>query len=98
MLDVLTQEPPTEDEVRLASFKKKDLKARSLIIQCTADNILDLVKSKTTAKGILDTLSGIYKKQGIAMQVQLQSMLRSMKYIGTSSLNDFLVEYERTVQ
>lgn len=33
------------DPTKFAKFKKKDTKARNIIVQCIADNILDMIKS-----------------------------------------------------
>lgn len=96
VLEVVNMEPPTDPNT-LLDFKKNDLKARNIIVQCLADNVLELVKNKTTAKEIMDTLAGTYKKQGLARQVQLQSKLRNMKYSGMESLNDFIINFETTV-
>ncbi|KAK9730540.1 hypothetical protein QE152_g14417 [Popillia japonica] len=66
-------------------------------MQCMSDNILELIKTKTTAKSIIDTLKGIYSKKGISIQVQLQRKLRSLRFIEGTSLNIFLREFQQTI-
>ncbi|KAK9675180.1 hypothetical protein QE152_g40582 [Popillia japonica] len=51
----------------------------------------------TTAKGIIDTLEGIYSKKGISTQVQLQRKLRSLRFVEGTSLNIFLTEFQQTI-
>lgn len=96
VLNVLTEEPPTEAE-KLVAWKKSDLKARNIIVQCISDNIIEMIRNKTSAKEIMDTLSGTYARSGVASQVQLQRRLRNMKYHAGDSLNAYIIEFERTV-
>lgn len=42
-------------------IKRKNLKARSIIVHYLADNVLEVVKNKT-AKKIMEALAGTYKK------------------------------------
>lgn len=95
VLEVLEQDAPT-DQAQLASFKKKDVKARNLIVLSLADNVLEIVKSKKTDKEMLTELKGTYELKWIANQVNLQRKMRTMKFI-SGKLNEFLLEFEKTV-
>lgn len=98
VLETISTDPPDENEVAaLATFKKNDVKARNLIINCLADNVLEMVKGKNTAKEIIEVLKGTYLQSGVAYQVQLQRKLRNLKFNGKNSLNDFIVDFEKTV-
>lgn len=79
-----------------AEFKRKDAKARNTIVQWLADNVLEVVKNKKTAKEMYETLRNTYIKKGLSIQVELQRKLRNMKFDGTH-LSDFIMEFERTV-
>lgn len=96
VLDVLSSDPPV-DEAQRANFKKSDVKARNIIVQCLDDSILEMVKDKTTAKEMINTLKATYEKTGISTQISLQRKLRSMKFNGKTSLQDYLVEYEKLI-
>lgn len=96
VIDVVSMQPP-QDPVKLAEFRKNDVKARNIIVQCLADNMLETIKDKKTAKEIMDTLKGTYLKKGIANQVQLQQKLRNLRHSDKNSLNTFLTEFEQTV-
>lgn len=96
VLSVLSEDPPTSS-AELVSWRKNDLRARNLIVQCLGDNILEMIKNKSTAKEIMNTLSQTYKKSGVASQVQLQRKLRNMKFTSKESLNSYIVEFEKTV-
>lgn len=99
VLEMLTENPPSstatpEDQEK---FRKADVNARTVIVCCLSDNVLEMVKGKQTAKEIMDEIKGTYEKQGIANLVQLQRKLRNLKYNGKSSLNEFIIEFEKTV-
>lgn len=96
VLEVLNKSPPT-NEGELREFEKDDVKARNIIVQCLADNVLEMIKDKKTAKEIMQELRGTYTKVGIAMQVQLQRKLRTLQYNGKGSLNEFIINFEKTV-
>lgn len=99
VLDMLTENPPdsTATQEEKEKFRKADVKARNLIVWCLSDNVLEMVKGKQTAKEIMHEIKGTYQKQGIANLVQLQKKLRNLKYNGKSSLNEFIIEFEKTV-
>lgn len=96
VLQVLTEVAPTESN-QLDTWKKKDLKARNIIVQCISDGIIEMIRDKTTAKDIMDTLRNTYVKTGVASQVQLQRKLRNMKYEAKDSLSEYITDFERTV-
>lgn len=96
VLETLTENPP-EEAVALMAFKKRDVKARTIIVSCLADNILEMIKDLSSAKEIMATLKGTYVRTGISTQVQLQRKLRSLKFSEGSSLNVFLTEFEQII-
>lgn len=96
VLSVLTEAPPTDQDA-LQNFRKADVKARNIIVQCLDDSILEMVKDKETAKDMMDTLRVTYEKTGISSQIILQKKLRSLKYNGRGSLLEYIVEFEKTV-
>lgn len=96
VLGTLTQNPPAEAEA-LTAFKKKDVKARTIIVSCLADNTLEMIKDSPSAKEIMAKLKATYTRTGISTQVQLQRKLRSLKFSEGSSLNVFLTEFEQTI-
>lgn len=96
VLEMLSKDLPS-DTVALETFKKNDIKARCIITQCLADNVLETVKSKKTAKEIMESLKVTYSKTGLATQVQLQRKMRTMKYTGACPLSNFILEYEQII-
>lgn len=80
-----------------ANWLQNDVKARNIVVQCLADNMLEVIKEKKTAKEVMTALSNTYTKKGISSQVMLQKKLRSMKFTGDTALNVFLTEFEQTI-
>lgn len=81
----------------LETFQKHDVKARNIIVQCLADNVLETIKEKETARQMIETLKNTYQKTRIATQIQLQRKLRTLKFNGKVALNDYLIEFEKTI-
>lgn len=94
-LEVLEQSLPT-DAIQLAQFKKTDAKARNTIVQWLADEVLEMVKEKETAKEMFETLKLTYTRRGLSMQVDLQRKLRNMKF-SEGNLTNFLLEFDKVV-
>ncbi|XP_018576286.2 uncharacterized protein LOC108914856 [Anoplophora glabripennis] len=98
VLYVLTEEQREQTNTsEVAKWKKADVKARTIIIQCLSDNILESVKTKLSAAEIMKSLEHTYAKKGISTQVMLQKKLRGLKYIEGTPLRTFLTEFDNTV-
>jgi len=95
VLSVLDQEPPS-DEALLKAYTQEDVKARNIIVQSLADNILPMVKDKRSAKLIMDTLATTYEKKGMKSLVTAQKTWRKMEYKNDRPLQDFLQDFEST--
>ncbi|CAF4936018.1 unnamed protein product [Pieris macdunnoughi] len=93
VLYVITENPPA-DAKELKTFKTADVKARSILIGCMSDNILILIKDKTSAKEIVDPLSKTYEKTGMKSVVMAQKSWRKMEYKLEKPLQEFLQEFE----
>lgn len=69
-MKVLEQDTPI-NETQLATFTKKDVRAKNLIVHYLADNVLEIVKNTKTVKEMIMELKGTYE-QKVANQVNLQ--------------------------
>ncbi|KAJ8869785.1 hypothetical protein PR048_028793 [Dryococelus australis] len=69
--EVLVKKPP-EKEKELKEYKMIDIKARNIITQCLADNVLESRMNKTIAKELMDTFDSTYIKKRINRQDDLQ--------------------------
>lgn len=71
--NVITEDPPSSTQVdELEKYRTNDVKACRVIIQCVADNILETLKTKTSAIEIIASLKNTYANKVIANQVILQ--------------------------
>ncbi|KAK4880398.1 hypothetical protein RN001_008544 [Aquatica leii] len=68
VLKVILKNPPRGTTERSA-FKQQDVKSISIIVQWLSDNTLEMVKTKTTAKNVMNVLGTTYKKKGISVHV-----------------------------
>lgn len=93
----VTKSLPPADADKLEKFKKDDVKARMLIIQCVADNILEMLKTKKTAKEIMESLRNTYVRTGISNQIILQKKFRELKFDRSGMLATFFTEFDQTV-
>lgn len=73
-----------------ATFSKNDNKAKSLIIQCVADSILECLRDKTTAYYMWKTLEEKFEKKGLPGQLYLKKKLLQMKLKEGESLQKFI--------
>ncbi|CAB0017700.1 unnamed protein product, partial [Nesidiocoris tenuis] len=97
VLSVISESSPSGTGKQIEAWHDRDSKAKDLIVQCLADNVLEIVKSKSTAKSMIETLSAIYEQKGLLSRVQIQKKLRNMTFTGRSQLNDFLIEFDKLV-
>lgn len=97
VLEVLTTPMPASSDPEHGTWKKNNTKAKMVIVQSLADNMLDSVKQKTDAKEMMDTLASTYTKKGISNQVMLQKKLRSLKYTEGTQLHSFFTEFNNTL-
>ncbi|XP_063230709.1 copia protein isoform X1 [Bacillus rossius redtenbacheri] len=93
VLHMLTTEPPTV-EADLKRFKQEDVKARNLLVQGLADNMLPMIMNKITAKEIVDTLATTYEKRGMKSMVTAQKAWRKLEYKKEKPLQEFLQQFE----
>lgn len=86
-----------DTEEKKKDFKTKDIKARSLIVQCVSDRQLELIKNKDSAYDMWKTLGNTYEKKGLPGQLYLRRKLNSMKLSEGENLDEFLVKFDEIV-
>ncbi|KAF6213324.1 hypothetical protein GE061_011043 [Apolygus lucorum] len=100
VLEVCKWDKPTDenDKAAIVKFIQDDAKAKDLISQCVHDDLIGLIRNEPTSKSILAVLESTYVKKGMTSGVQLQRKLRNMAYNGQIPMNEYLLEYEKTVK
>lgn len=85
-------------EAKVREYKTKDVKARSLIVQCVTDGQLELLKNKESAYDMWKCLEEAFEKKGIAGQMFLRKKLLTMRYEEGESFDDFISEFDKTIR
>lgn len=77
---------------------KMEKKCKSLLIKHIADDQLEHIKDKTTAKEIYDTLEFVFERKSIAGQLMLRKKLVTLKYDGKTNIKSHLLEFDKIVR
>lgn len=85
------------EERKRQDAKKKDNMCKSLIVQCLDDSQIDIIRGKETAYSMWKGLEERYEKKGIPGQLMLRRKLMAMKLIDVYKLEDFLAEFDLTI-
>uniref|UniRef100_A0A1Y1MQF0 Endonuclease n=2 Tax=Photinus pyralis TaxID=7054 RepID=A0A1Y1MQF0_PHOPY len=75
-------------------FKKNDSKARSLIVQCVVDDLLECLRDKSDAFSMWTVLENKFEKKGLTGQLFLKRKMLSMKLKEGEPLAAFILEFE----
>ncbi|KAF6209149.1 hypothetical protein GE061_014893 [Apolygus lucorum] len=92
----ITDDKPTDAKV-LELFTAQDVKARGIIVQCLADNMLVMAREKTSAKSMWECFKRTFSTSGTVALVRLQRDFRNLAFNGSKPLREFLHEYEQLV-
>ena len=79
------------------TYKDKNSKAKSVIIQCLSDKYLEYVKDKDTAEEMLISLENVFERKSVFSKLYLKKRLLSMKFDGTSILEEHFVKFDSLV-
>lgn len=86
----------TDREYR--KYIKEEKQCKALLIKHIADNQLECIKDKTTAKEIYETLESIFERKSVAGQLLLRKKLITMKYDGVGDMKSHLFEFDKTIR
>lgn len=85
-------------EAKVREYKTKDVKARSLIVQCVTDEQLELLKNKESAYDMWKCLEEAFEKKALAGEMFLSKKLLTMRYKEGESFDDFISEFDKTIR
>lgn len=97
LLDAVTKDPPAAAE-GLEKFQKMDNKASNVIISFIHDDLLDLIREKTTAKEIWTALENVYAKKSVSSQTFVRKQLARLKMTEGESVKDHLKVFDELVR
>lgn len=75
-------------------FKKNDAKVRSIIVQSTSDQYLNVIKKSETALDMVMKLESIFERKSIFNKVHLKKQLLTLKASNSEKLQDHFLKFE----
>ncbi|KAK9680835.1 hypothetical protein QE152_g38802 [Popillia japonica] len=80
------------------NFKKQDKKCKSVLIQCVANNQLELLKCKNTSFQMWKALEDVFQRKGMASQLYLRKKLLTMKYRESERIENYFIKFDEVVR
>lgn len=94
-LEIITLEA-TDREYR--KHIKNEKKCKALLVKHIANDQLEYVKDKATAKDMYDSLCAVFERNSMAGQLWLRKKLITMKYQDNGKMTEHLLEFDKTVR
>nr|XP_037873962.1 uncharacterized protein LOC101742499 [Bombyx mori]XP_037873963.1 uncharacterized protein LOC101742499 [Bombyx mori] len=88
----------TEEILKSEKFKKKDAKARSLIVNCLSDKHLEYVRSATSAKEMIENLRKIFKRKSTLSALYVRKKLLTLKCDPSVELSDHFNNFDMLIR
>lgn len=86
-----------KNETTDAAWKKKDLKARTIIMSTISDKQLEYITECKTAYEMIKKFDKIYLTQSTAMQIICRGKIEDIKLSNYNTIEDFFVDFEKTI-
>lgn len=87
-----------EDTKEKEDFKKRDVRAKSLIIQCISDKHLDLIKDLKTAAEMVTLLTNLFERKSIFTKLHLKKKLLLLKCGVNDKLEDHFLKFDKIIR
>ena len=82
-----------KEENAKTAFKKNDVKARHIIVQCVTDKHIEYIREASTAKAMMEALKNIFERKSCLSKMFVMKRLLKMKFSG-GELQDHFVQVE----
>lgn len=79
-----------------ATWKKMDLKARTIIMSTISDKQLEYIAECTTACEMIERLDKMYLTKSTAMQIIYRAKIEEIKLSNYNTPEEFFIDFERT--
>jgi hypothetical protein len=87
-LEILIVATPTDPQW-LEAHKKKEVKAKQMIMDVVKDHLIPHISKKKTAKEMFDALVGLYQSENINKKMILLNKLRSIEMIRSDTVTNY---------
>lgn len=81
--------PTEEDQERLASWKRHDVKARKILIDSVKSHLLFHISKAATAKEMFDILKKLFERDSTSKSIALRSQLHTLKMKKSESVDSY---------
>lgn len=86
------------DEKLKNEMEIKDVKAKSIIVQCITDKHLDLIKDSKTAKDMIKVLEDVFERKSTFTKLHLKRKLLSLKCDINDKLEDHFLRFDTIIR
>ena len=83
--------PTEEDQERLASWRRHDVKARKILIDSVKSHLLFHISKAATAKEMFDILKKLFERDSTSKSIALRSQLHTLKMKKLESIDSYFV-------
>lgn len=87
----------TKKENEEKEWRKKDLKARTIIMSTISDKQLEFVSECQTAYEMIKKFDKMYLTQSTAMQIICRGKIEEIRLNNYNTVEDFFVDFEKTI-
>jgi hypothetical protein len=84
--------PSPTDPQQLAAHKKKEVKAKRMIMDAIKDHLIPHISEKKMTKEMFDALVSLYQSENINRKMILRNKLRSIEMIRSDSVTSYLMK------
>jgi hypothetical protein len=84
--------PSPTDPQQLAAHKKKEVKAKRMIMDAIKDHLIPHISEKKMAKEMFDALVSLYQSENINRKMILRNKLRSIEMTRSDSVTSYLMK------
>lgn len=88
----------TDEERRNETFRKNEVKAKAIIVQCVSDKFLDCIKDCETAKDMIETLTRLFQRKSTISKLYLKRKLLSLKLEENIKLEKHFMKFESLIR
>ena len=81
--------PTEEDQERLASWRRHDVKARKILIDSVKSHLLFHISKAATAKEMFDILKKLFERDSTSKSIALRSQLHTLKMKKSESIDSY---------
>ena len=88
--------PTEEDQERLASWRRHDVKARKILIDSVKSHLLFHISKAATAKEMFDRLKKLFERDSTSKSIALRTQLHTLKMKKSESVDSYFARLPKS--